>query len=97
MIVTIYTEKGNTFSVPYAINPLQAYAKVLPTKGTFVDFPQVMSGDQFTIDEAIVMIPYVKRYGKNFISLCAEFIDWNRTDIGEQIISIGEQFTLSIL
>lgn len=93
MLITIYTSKGNCFSVPYAINPLQAYSKVLPEQGTFVDFPQVSNADQFTISEAIIMLPFVKRYGKNFISLCAEFINWNRTDIGEQIVQIGEQFT----
>jgi hypothetical protein len=92
MLITIYTEKGNSFQIPYAINPLQVYAKLLPEKGTFVDFPQITGADQFTINEAILMLPYVKKYGKNFVSLCAEFIDWSRSDVGEQIIQIGEQF-----
>jgi len=96
MLVTIYTEKGNCFSVPYAINPLEAYSKLLPEKGTFVDFPAILNADQFTITEAIVMLPYVKKYGRNFISLCAEFINWDRTDIAEQILEIGEQFKLSL-
>ena len=96
MIVQINTEKGNCFSVPYSINPLQAYSKLLPEKGTFVDFPAIMNADQFTIQEAIIMLPFVKRYGKNFISLCAEFINWDRSDIAEQIVQIGEQFKIAL-
>lgn len=92
MLITIYTEKGNSFEIPYAVNPLTAYAKVLPEQGTFVNFPSVVNGDQFTITEAIIILPYYKKYGKNFVSLCAEFIDWSRSDVGEQIIQIGEQF-----
>lgn len=93
MLITIYTEKGNSFEIPFAINPLTAYSKVLPEKGTFVKFPQITGGDQFTITEAILILPYYKRFGKNFISICAEFIDWSRSDVAEQIVSIGEQFT----
>jgi len=96
MIVQINTEKGNCFSVPYAINPLQSYSKLLPEKGTFVNFTQVMNGEQFTIQEAIIMLPFVKRYGKNFISICCEFIDWGKTNIGEQVVQIGEKFKIPL-
>ena len=91
MEVQIITPKGNLISCTLTTSDLEKWGQVVPMD-CFVNFPAIQSGDSFTLQEAILIAHYYQRYGKNFVSLCAEFIDFSRTNIGEQINSIAGRF-----
>ena len=92
MEVEIITPKGNLISCNLDAAKLKKWGQVVPSD-CFVNFPCIQAGDSFTLQEAIIISYFFPKYGKNFVSLCAEYVDFSRTNIGEQILEVAGRFT----